>query len=178
MRIGTDTHEVLRGFLDRTARVLQLVEGFMPECEWLDDAGTLTHLHACVSTKRHRVRVPEMPMYLDGLLADQPLTGGLEPMLGAAHLRVLTIVGFPTATMPGILDDFNALAFPYCWSTRAIMLDKLEATKRLTWIRRQWFAKWSPRTSRPSMRVSPTPAAPRWILCRPATNSVTNPDAG
>ena len=35
-------------------------------------------------------------MYLDALLADQPLTGGLEPMLGAAHLRVLTIVGFPT----------------------------------------------------------------------------------
>jgi type IV secretory pathway VirB4 component len=43
-------------------------------------------------------------------------------------LRVLTIVGLPTATMPGILDDFNALAFPYRWSTRAIMLDKLEAT--------------------------------------------------
>ena len=49
---------------------------------------------------RHRVRVPEIPMYLDALLADQPLTGGLEPMLGAAHLRVLTVVGFPTATVP------------------------------------------------------------------------------
>jgi type IV secretion/conjugal transfer VirB4 family ATPase len=80
-------------------------------------------------------------MYLDALLADQPLTGGLEPMLGGQHLRVLTIVGFPSATTPGILDELNQLAFPYRWSTRAIMLDKADATKLLTRIRRQWFAK-------------------------------------
>jgi type IV secretion/conjugal transfer VirB4 family ATPase len=138
---AADAHEALRGFVDRTDRVLQLVEGFMPECRWLDDGETLTYLHACVSTKCHRVRVPEIPMYLDGLLADQPLTGGLEPMLGDQHLRVLTIVGFPSATTPGILDDLNRLAFPYRWATRAIMLDKSDATKLLTRIRQQWFAK-------------------------------------
>src|SRR6478752_7414764 len=80
-------------------------------------------------------------MYLDALLADEPLTGGLEPMLGCAHLRVLTVIGFPTATTPGILDDLNRLAFSYRWTTRAIMLDKTDATKLLTRIRRQWFAK-------------------------------------
>ncbi|MET4358728.1 type IV secretion/conjugal transfer VirB4 family ATPase [Bradyrhizobium sp. RT9b] len=138
---GADAREVLNGFVDRTNRVLQLVEGFMPECGWLDDEATLTYLHSTVSTKRHRVRVPEIPMYLDALLADQPLTGGLEPMLGEAHVRVLTVVGFPTATTPGILDDLNRLAFPYRWSTRAIMLDKTDALKLLTRIRRQWFAK-------------------------------------
>ena len=138
---GVDPREILRGFADRTDRVLQLVEGFMPECRWLDDGETLTYLHSCVSTKRQRVRVPETPMYLDALLADQPLTGGLEPRLGNAHLRVLTIVGFPTATTPGLLDDLNRLAFPYRWSTRAILLDKTDATKLLSKIRRQWFAK-------------------------------------
>lgn len=138
---SADAREVLSGFADRTDRVLQLIEGFMPECAWLGDEETLTYLHSTISIKRHRVRVPEIPMYLDALLADQPLTGGLEPMLGAAHLRVLTIVGFPTATTPGILDDLNHLAFPYRWSTRAIMLDKTDATKLLTKIRRQWFAK-------------------------------------
>ncbi|MBP0463836.1 conjugal transfer protein TrbE [Roseomonas sp. PWR1] len=138
---GVDPHEALAAFIDRTNRVLQLVDGFMPECRWLDDAETLTYLHSTVSTKRHRVRVPETPFYLDALLADEPLTGGLEPRLGAAHLRVLTINGFPTATTPGILDDLNRLAFPYRWSTRAILLDKTDATKLLTRIRRQWFAK-------------------------------------
>ncbi|MFG1191820.1 conjugal transfer protein TrbE [Xanthobacter flavus] len=140
-RESVDPREALDGFADRTDRVLRLVESFMPECHWLDDAETLTYLHGCVSTRRQRVRVPETPMYLDALLADQPLTGGLEPMLGTEHLRVLTIVGFPTATTPGILDDLNRLAFPYRWSTRAILLDKTDATRLLTKIRRQWFAK-------------------------------------
>ncbi|MGO4712176.1 conjugal transfer protein TrbE [Bradyrhizobium sp. 2TAF24] len=140
-RSGVDPHEALRGFTDRTDRVLALLDGFMPECAWLDDAETLTYLHSCASTKRHRVRVPETPIYLDALLADQPLTGGLEPRLGDQHLRILTIVGFPTATTPGLLDDLNRLAFPYRWLTRAILLDKTDATKLLTKIRRQWFAK-------------------------------------
>ncbi len=136
-----DAREVQRGFVDRTERVLGLVEGFMPEIGWLDDEETLTYLHSSVSTKRQRVRVPEIPMYLDAVLADQPLIGGLGPMLGNSHLRVLTVVGFPTVTTPGILDDLNRLAFAYRWSTRAIMLDKTDATRLLTKIRRQWFAK-------------------------------------
>ena len=140
-RSGVDPQEILRTFIDRTGRVLALLDGFMPECAWLDDSETLTYLHSTVSTKRHRVRVPETPVYLDALLADQPLTGGLEPRLGSEHLRVLTIIGFPTATTPGLLDDLNRLAFPYRWSTRAILLDKTDATKLLTKIRRQWFAK-------------------------------------
>src|SRR6516164_1996866 len=136
-----DARQVQRGFVDQTCRMLQLVEGFVPESSWLDDAETLSYLHSTVSTKRQRVRVPEIPMYLDALIADQPLTGGLEPMLGDAHLRVLTVVGFPTVTTPGILDELNRLAFSYRWSTRAIMLDKTDATRLLTKIRRQWFAK-------------------------------------
>lgn len=138
---GVDPHELLHGFIDRTDRILALLDGFMPECRWLDDAETLTFLHSTVSTSRHRVRVPETPVYLDALLADQPLAGGLEPRLGDQHLRVLTIIGFPSATTPGLLDEMNRLAFPYRWSTRAILLDKLEATRLLTRIRRQWFAK-------------------------------------
>ncbi len=54
---------------------------------------------------------------------------------------MLTVVGFPTVTTPGILDELNRLAFAYRWSTRAIMLDKTDATRLLTKIRRQWFAK-------------------------------------
>ena len=138
---GIDPRETLTGFADRTDRILRLVEAFMPECRWLDDAETLTYLHGCVSTKRHRVRVPETPIYLDALLADQPLAGGLEPRLGDQHVRILTITGFPNATTPGLLDELNRLAFPYRWSTRAILLDKTDATKLLTKIRRQWFAK-------------------------------------
>ncbi|EJW09560.1 Conjugative transfer protein TrbE [Rhodovulum sp. PH10] len=134
-------NEVLTTFVDRTDRVLALIDGFVPEAAWLSDAETLTWLHACVSTRRHRVRVPEVPMYLDAILVDEPFTGGLAPRLGSAHLRVLTVAGFPSATWPGILDELNRLAFPYRWSTRAICLDKTDAAKVLGRIRRHWFAK-------------------------------------
>ena len=138
---GVDPHELLRGFADRTDRLLHLVEGFMPEARWLDDAETLTYLHSCVSTRRQKVRVPETPIYLDALLADEGLSGGFEPKLGDHHLRTLTITGLPSVTFPGLLDELNRQPFGYRWSTRAIMLDKTDATKLLTKIRRQWFAK-------------------------------------
>src|SRR5271155_4963709 len=138
---GADWRVALDGFADRTDRVLALIEGFMPEAEWLNDGETLTYLHSCVSTRRQRVRVPETPIYLDAILVDEDLTGGLEPRLGRAHLRTLTIMGFPSQTWPGLLDDLNRLAFPYRWATRAICLDKTDATRLLGKIRRQWFAK-------------------------------------
>ncbi|HEV7228040.1 conjugal transfer protein TrbE [Brevundimonas sp.] len=140
-RAGADGREQLAGFVDRTDRVLNLVEGFMPEADWLDDEETLTFLHSTASTKRHRVRVPETPMHLDAILVDQHLTGGLEPVLGEAHLRTLTVMGFPSQTWPGLLDDLNRLAFDYRWVTRAVCLDKTDATKLFGRIRRQWFAK-------------------------------------
>ena len=140
-KTGADGRALVSGFVDRTDRVLALLEGFMPEVAWLSDEETLTYLHSTVSTRRHSVRVPETPMHLDAILADEPLAGGLEPRLGSAHLRTLTVLGFPSRTWPGLLDDLNRLAFPYRWCVRAVMLDKTDATKVLTRIRRQWFAK-------------------------------------
>ncbi len=140
-RAGTDWMSHIKSFKDQTGRVFSLIEGFMPECEWLDDGETLSYLHSCISTKRQKVRVPDVPMYLDAILPDEDFAGGLEPRLGKAHLRTLTVMGFPTQTWPGILDDLNWLAFPYRWSTRAICLDKTDAIAVLSRIRRQWFAK-------------------------------------
>jgi type IV secretion/conjugal transfer VirB4 family ATPase len=137
----SDWRGALKAFVDRTDRVLALIEDFMPEADWLDDSDTLIYLHSCISTRRQRVRVPETPMHLDAILVDEDVTAGLEPRLGRAHLRTLTIMGFPSQTWPGLLDELNRLAFPYRWSTRAICLDKTDAAKVLGRIRRQWFAK-------------------------------------
>lgn len=136
-----DWKRELARFRDETDRILDLLSGFLPEIVALDDAETLTFLHGVLSTKLHSLAVPETPLYLDGVLADTPFTGGLEPMLGDEYLRALTIMGFPNATRPGILDALNHQDFAYRWTTRFIPLDKTEATKVLTRIRRQWFAK-------------------------------------
>ena len=138
---GADPGEHLTSFISRTDSLLGLLDGFMPAAAWLSDEETLTYLHSTISTRRQRVRVPETPMYLDALLADCGLVGGLAPRLGDTHLKTLTIVGFPTATWPGLLDELNGQAFEYRWATRAICLDKTDAAKLFTRIRRQWFAK-------------------------------------
>lgn len=140
-RQGRDWCQALEGFLAETDRALDLFSDFMPEIAALDDAATLTFLHGRISPRRHEVAVPDTPMYLDGLLVDTALTGGLEPMLGQTHLRTLTILGFPNATRPGILDALNHQDFGYRWVTRFIALDKTDATRALTRLRRQWFNK-------------------------------------
>ena len=102
---------------------------------------TLTYLHGTISDKRHAITVPQTPAYLDAVLCDTALVGGLEPMLGTEHLRILTLCGFPNVTTPGMLDALNDLGFAYRWMTRWIALDKTEATRQLTKLRRHWFAK-------------------------------------
>ena len=131
----------LKSFTLETDRAIDLLAVLLPECHALDDAETLTFLHGSISTKRHPVAVPESPMFLDALLADSALTGGLEPMLGDQHLRIISVQGFPPASEPGFLDGLNRLGFPYRWTTRVIALDKAHATKELAKYRRQWFAK-------------------------------------
>ena len=121
--------------------MLDLLAGFMPEVRPLDDGATLTFLHGTISDRRHTVTAPETPMYLDAVLADTPLVGGLEPRLGDLHVRTLTILGFPSLSRPGILDALNHQDFGYRWVTRFIALDKTLATKTLTSLRRQWFNK-------------------------------------
>jgi len=138
---GLGPRDHLARFLLETDRALDLIAAFLPEAAFLSDAETLTYLHACVSERSHPVAVPEVPAYLDAVLADTPLAGGAEPRLGGLHLRTLSVLGFPDATQPGLLDDLDHLAFPYRWMTRFIALGKTEATRMIARYRRQWFAK-------------------------------------
>ncbi len=133
--------EHLSYFTLETDRAIDLLTALLPECTALSDAETLSFLHATISTKRHPVAVPASPMFLDAFIADSALTGGLEPMLGNEHLRIVSIQGFPPASEPGFINALNELGFPYRWTTRFIPLDKAVATREIAKYRRQWFAK-------------------------------------
>ena len=131
----------LEWFVTETDRAFQMLGSILPEAEALGDAETLTYLHGTISSKRQPVAVPAIPTHIDAILCDTSFLGGVEPKLGDQHLRVLTVLGFPNATTPGLLDALNDLGFGYRWTTRWIALDKTEATRNLTRLRRQWFAK-------------------------------------
>jgi type IV secretion system protein VirB4 len=138
---GRGWRKELAAFIAETDRVSDLLSGFMPEIQPLDDGDTLTYLHGTVSIKRHRVSVPQTPIYLDAILADSDFAGGIEPMLGDHHVRTVTVLGFPDLTHPGILDALNHQDFAYRWVTRFIALDKTAAAKQLSKLRRHWFNK-------------------------------------
>tara|TARA_R110000850_G_scaffold183462_2_gene309047 strand:- start:2666 stop:5167 length:2502 start_codon:yes stop_codon:yes gene_type:complete len=131
----------LETFQQQSDRALDLLETCLAEIYPLTDDETLTYLHSTVSTRRHPVVTPELPVFLDAILADEPFAGGLEPMIGEAHLRTLTILGFPASTLPGMLDELNRQGFAYRWVTRFIAMDKAEAEKVLARKRRHWFAR-------------------------------------
>lgn len=136
-----DYHKSLDFFTGNVRRVFDILKDFMYEVEFLDDDQTLTYLHSCISEKKHKVKKPDIPVYLDSILADTPLVGGLEPKLGDLHLRTSSIMAFPSSSVPAILDALNHLPIEYRWVTRYIPMDKLDAEKVLKNYRRQWFSK-------------------------------------
>ncbi len=136
-----DYQKHLELFETNTERLFDILKDFMFEVAFLDDIETLTYLHATISPKNHPVKPPEVPMYLDAILADTPLIGGLAPKLGDYHIRTVSILNFPIYTSPAILDQLNQLPITYRWVTRFIPLDKTEAETQLKRYKRRWFAK-------------------------------------
>lgn len=131
----------LEQFREQVEAVAGLMKGICPFVEVLDDDQTLTYLHSTISTRWHAVKCPEMPVYLDAQLADEPLEVGTELKLGSKFLRTLTIRSFPGSTVPGILDGLNSLRFEYRWMTRYICYSKQTAVTELNKYRRRWYRK-------------------------------------
>ena len=55
-------------------------------------------------------RLPEIPCYLNELLACEDFYGGIEPRIGRKHIRVIAIDGFPKMSSPGILRELDSTA--------------------------------------------------------------------
>ena len=132
--------EHLAAFDQERRRLGHLLHDVLPELQALEDGDLLTYLKRCISPKRHPVRLPETPMYLDALLPDTALIGGLAPRLGNHHLALLTITQFPGESTPGLLDALNRLPFEYRWVTRFIVEDKLAAAKIMKGYQQKWLS--------------------------------------
>jgi type IV secretion system protein VirB4 len=138
---GALYRQALDEFLATVAGVRDILAGVFPWVRALDDGSTLTYLHACVSTKSHPVGVPETPAYLDAVLTDDDFVGGLHPRLGERYLRTISVRAYPAASWPGILDQLNSLGLAYRWASRFLPLDKEDARRTVTTLRKRWFSK-------------------------------------
>ena len=128
-------------FQKGVAELVDIMEGVFVDVVELDDPETLSYLHSTISTNRHPVAVPEVPMYLDAFLPDVAFTPGDVPMLGEWFVPTCTIAGFPGTSVPGILDELNHLQVDYLWVTRYICLDKEDAKAEIEKYRKRWWSK-------------------------------------
>lgn len=131
----------LEYFQDEVRKIVDILETIFPYVEFLDDDETLTYLHSCISSKFHPVKNPQTPVFLDYLLPDEVILGGLQPRIGESFFRVISIDGFPLESDPQILKDLDGLGCEYRWSTRFICLSKNEAVRELKKYSKQWFSK-------------------------------------
>lgn len=131
----------LEYFQKSCQEIADLMAGVFVEVEELDDHETLTYLHSAISTNRHPLLAPDIPMYLDALIPDQAVTVADIPMLGSSFIPTVTFTGFPAVSVPGLLDDLNHLEIEYRWVTRFMCMDKQDAQKELVKFRRQWWGK-------------------------------------
>ena len=136
-KINSDSLEV---FLKISQEILGLLKSSFPVLSELNDDETLTYLHSTVSTKRHPISTPDVPMYLDHILTDQSIEHGLELKLGSDYVRTISIKSFPCESFPGILDRLNDLDFPFRWSTRFIVMGHESGKAHIDKVRTAWYA--------------------------------------
>jgi type IV secretion system protein VirB4 len=139
-RLSVDMFENVFGQLFQTERLRRII---VP-----DDCGgqhvhdrLLRYLRRCISGLDHPFALPEIPCYLNEILACEDFYGGMEPRIGRKHIRVVAIDGFPRMSSPGILRELDQLPIEYRWNTRAILIDPEEARSLLDKHRKKWRSK-------------------------------------
>lgn len=152
--------EVVSGFVVNANRWVNIFRSTVVYATELDDSETLTYLHGIISPKNEQtVEAPMIPVsnngsgitmcrapvFLDAILSDTDFVGGIEPSFRDGkedfHLRVVTLNGYPTATVPAVFHSMNALGIDFRFVMRYIALDKIQAIKEAESYAKKWFSQ-------------------------------------
>jgi type IV secretion system protein VirB4 len=139
-RLKVDMFENIFGQLFQTERLQRITVSDDFGGEHVHDQ-LLRYLRRCINGLDHPFALPEIPCYLNEILACEDFYGGMEPRIGRKHARVVAIDGFPRMSSPGILRELDQLPIEYRWNTRAILIDPEEARAILDKHRKKWKSK-------------------------------------
>lgn len=139
-RLKVDMFENVFGQLFQAERLRRLNVpddyGGVQACDAL-----LRYIRRCIGGIDHPFALPEIPCYLNEILACEDFYGGMEPRIGRKHVRVVAIDGYPRMSSPSILRELDQLPIEYRWNTRAILIDPQEARSLLDKLRKKWRSK-------------------------------------
>ncbi|QOT82251.1 transporter [Cupriavidus basilensis] len=101
----------------------------------------LGYVHYCVTGIAQYMALPKAGVTVDTIVGSQDFVAGNTPKVGANHIRILSIEGFPSHGYSGILDSLNSLPVTYRWSTRFIFMDPEEGRNLLEKMFKKWRQK-------------------------------------
>ena len=99
------------------------------------------YLHSCLLGDLPRPAAPIASMELSAALCTEMFVGGMEPMMGKKHIKVLSITGFPAESDAGLLDFLALSGGSARWSTRFIPFSPQAANSLLRKKQLMWFQK-------------------------------------
>jgi type IV secretion/conjugal transfer VirB4 family ATPase len=134
----TAEHLALDAFESQVADVAGMLSAAL-RLQPLSDEALLTHLHTSVTGLTETVAVPAEPLDLDFLLSSQDFIGGLRPRIGDLQIGIISLVGLPLATTPGLLDALNRLPFCFRLNSRFLPFEPHAAQRVLDGYRRRWM---------------------------------------
>jgi type IV secretion system protein VirB4 len=99
----------------------------------------LSFLQLCVTGEEYPLIVPSFcPVYLDVLLGNRDLIGGLAPRIDDKYIAVVSLDGLPHESYPAMMSVLEMLPVAYRFSTRFICLSQLEALQEVDKYRKTW----------------------------------------
>lgn len=129
--------KILNKFLESVNKFLNLFSTYIYVTK-ISDEEILTYLHFCITGLTHKVSSPLIPMYLDTILASRDFFGGMKPKIGNKHIRTISIKGFPSYLLAGLLEVLDSQTFEYRFSSRFIFLDQFSSRKKIEKVRKDW----------------------------------------
>jgi type IV secretion system protein TrbE len=95
------------------------------------------YLRLCISGEDYPFTLPQNPVYLSQLLANDFL-GGKDPRIGDKYIAILAVDSYPDYSMPGIMRIVETIPFPFRFTINAACIDEYEAHKLLNMISHKW----------------------------------------
>ena len=139
-RSRVEMFENVFGQLFQTERLRRIT--FEDDYGWRGEHDSLLrYVRRTIVRRDHPFTLPQIPCYLNEILACEDFHGGVEPRIGNQHIRVIAIDGFPKMSSPGILRELDSLPIEYRWNSRAILIDSGEARGLLDMHRKKWRSK-------------------------------------
>jgi type IV secretion system protein TrbE len=98
----------------------------------------VNYLHFITTGEEVSLNLQAGVFYLDTILGGREFYPGNTPQIGDQYVAVVGIMGYPAASVPGIMSVLDVQPIPLRYSSRFIAIDTPEAGQQIKSIERKW----------------------------------------